>query len=195
MNNEIRALQAARRRRMQKKSLSSVTYTESEPYALCFYLFNMFDTKSNSRIINHFESAIGIFMQCIELIGKEKRLSNVLKKEIKKLEAKNLLTPLKESPSERMRFDDADLPYSFVQDKKVEGEMRHYDNVDENLINLHRILHVSEKPVFSSIINATVFKTGSDYSLDQELKLTKKVEKAIFDISKVKFLMEQVKLS
>lgn len=195
MNSEIRALEAARRRRMARKGSSSVTYTESEPYALCFYLFNMFDTKSNSRIIDQFDSAIKIFMQCTDLLGKSERLSKVLKKEIKNLEAKKLLTPLTEPPSERMRFDDVDFPYSYEQDKKVESEMRHYDNVDENLINLHRILFVAEKPVFSSIINATVFKTGSDYSLDQELKLTKKIEEAIFDISKVKFLMEQVKLS
>lgn len=195
MSNEIKRLQAARRRRIGKKNISSITWTETEPYALCFYLFNMFDSKSNSRIRNHFENAIALFMKCTEILKKENRFSKILKNEVKNLEAKNLLTPLPKPPSERMRFDDANFPFSYEQDKKIESEMRHYNDMNENLINLYRILFASEKPVFSSIINAVIFKTGSDYSLNQELKLTKKAEEAIFDISKTRFLMEQVKLS
>lgn len=195
MSNQIRRLQAARRRRMARKGSSAVTYTETEPYALCFYLFNMFDTKSNGRIIEQFDGAIKILIDCANLLDKTSRLTKILKKEIENLEEKKLLNPLKEPLSDRIRFDDCNLPYSYEEDKKVDSMMRRYENVDENLINLHRILMVAEKPIFSSIINATFFKTGNDYFPNQELKLSKKTEEAIFDITKTKFLTEQVGLS
>ncbi len=185
----------ARRRRLSRKGSSSITWTESEPYALCFYLFNMFETKSNKRIIATFDSAIRIFMDCVSILEKNGRLTKVLKKELKNLESKKLLTPLTEKPTERMQFDNAGIPYKYEQDKRIEGEMRHYETMDENLINLHRVLYCSEKPVFSSIINAAIFKKGTNYTLNQELNLSNEIENAIFDISKTRFLVDQVKLS
>ncbi len=195
MSNELARLRAARRRRLEKKGLSSITWTESEPYALCFYLFNMFDAKPNKQIISTYESAIKLFMECTSSLNKTERLSKVLKKEIKNLESKKLLIPLTEPPTERMYFGDSDIIYSYEQDKKIDSEMRHYDTMDEDLINLHRVLFVSEKPLFSSIVNATIFKSGTDYKLDQELTFTKETEEAVFDISKTRFLMDQVQLS
>lgn len=195
MNKEFARIRAIRKRRIGKKDSSSISWTDSEPYALCYYLYNMFDSKSNRRIIDSFDSAIKLFMECTTLLNETERLSKVLKKEIKNLEDKNLLTLLTEPPSGRMCFDDANLPYAYVQDKKIDGEMRHYDSVDENLINLYRILYVSEKPVFSSIINTTLFKNGTDYTLNQEINLSEEIEDAVLDVSKTRFLMDQVKLS
>ena len=86
MSNQIRRLQAARRRRMTRKGSSAVTYTETEPFALCFYLFNMFDTKSNGRIIEQFDGAIKILIDCANLLDKTSRLTKILKKEVENLE-------------------------------------------------------------------------------------------------------------
>lgn len=193
MEDRINRIRNLRRKRMNRGS-SSITYSKTEPYALCYYLFNMFDNKSNRRIIEHFDSAISIFMESVELLDKKERLANVLRAEIFNLEGKNILSPLKEV-SESMSFDDAGIPYRYEQDKKIEREMRHFDNADENLINLCRVLSVSEKPVFSSIINATIFKTGNSYTLNQNISLSKPIEKAVFDISKTQFLVDQVKLT
>ena len=39
-----------RLRRLKKMSNSSSTYTKDEPYAICFYLYNIFEEKSNSKL-------------------------------------------------------------------------------------------------------------------------------------------------
>ena len=86
MNKEFARIRAIRKRRIGKKDSSSISWTDSEPYALCYYLYHMFDSKSNRRIIDSFDSAIKLFMECTTLLNETERLSKVLKKEIKNLD-------------------------------------------------------------------------------------------------------------
>lgn len=173
---------------------SSITYTKTEPWALCYYLYTMFENKTNRRLINCFDGALRCFIYCCELIDKKDRLTKVLEQEIKELERHNLLTLIPEK-DERMSFDNSDIKYYYEQDRSLDREMSRFDNLDNNMINLHRILYVTEKPVFSSIINTVVFKNGQNLSLNQGFKMSKKVANYVFDITKTKFLIDQINLS
>ena len=51
-----------RLRRLKKMSNSSITYTKDEPYAICFYLYNIFEEKSNSNVLNDNNEAIKVFL-------------------------------------------------------------------------------------------------------------------------------------
>ena len=43
----ISEMRRRRVRRLKKMMNSSITYTKDEPYAICFYLYNLFEEKSN----------------------------------------------------------------------------------------------------------------------------------------------------
>ena len=174
---------------------SSITYTKDEPYAICFYLYNLFEEKSNSAVINDNDEAIKIFLENTENLNKTERLKTVLKTEILNLEKKNKLKRLKTPPSEEMSFDDADIPYEYEQDKKVERAMRRSDRTDEVIIDLHRVLYCSDKPVFSSIIKTVIFGKEDDFTLSSSITLSKKQKEAVFDVSKTQFLIDNVNLS
>ena len=184
-----------RLRRLKKMNNSSITYTKDEPYAICFYLYNLFEEKSNSTVINDNDEAIKIFLENTENLNKTERLKTILKTEIHNLEKQNKLKRLKTPPSEEMSFDDADIPYEYEQDKKVERAMRRSDRTDEVMIDLHRVLYCSEKPVFSSIINTVIFGKEDDFTLSSSINLSKKQKKAVFDVSKTQFLIDNVNLS
>ena len=174
---------------------SSITCTKDEPYALCFYLYNIFEDRTNTSIMNDDEDVIKCFLKYTKTLKKTERLGKVLDFQINKLVEQKILKPLPTPVNEEMCFDDGDIPYCFEQDKKIDRAMRRYDDIDETLINLLRVLYCTEKPVFSSIINTTLFCTGSDYSLKNSLNLSSKLEDSIFDFSKTRFLIDQVKLS
>ncbi|MCQ2240204.1 AAA family ATPase [Treponema sp.] len=195
MDEPIRRIRRLRARRLRNRGSSSITYTQSEPYALNYYLYSMFENKSNNRIIETFDSAIRVFIQLVDMIGLTDRLDAVLKTEVEALEKQGLLTLLKNEPDGMSYFDDSDVIYKYEEDKKIDRKMHRYENVDDILVNLHRILSIEEKPVFSAIINTTVFSNSADCKLSSNLKLTKKIEKAVFDISKTQFLVDQVNLS
>lgn len=192
------SLSEMRRRRMRRVRPminSSITFTKDEPYAICFYLYNLFEEKSNSNVITENEEAIKLFLANTENLGKTERLKSVLKNELHNLEKHNRIKPLSTPSSEGMVFEDADIPYLYEQDKRVERAMRHFDNVNEVTVDLHRVLYCSDKPVFSSIINTVIFGKEDDYFLTSSLNLTKKHKDAIFDVSKTKFLVDNVNLS
>ena len=128
-------------------------------------------------------------------IGERRILNNVLSKEIHNLEKSKKLKLLTHPATEEMVFDEYDIPYQYEQDKKVERAMRHFDNTNEITIDLHRVLYCSDKPVFSSIINTVIFGKEDDFSLTSSLNLSKKHKDAVFDISKTKFLVDNVNLS
>lgn len=180
--------------RKKHLSSSSITYTESEPWALCYYLYTMFENKSNRRIITTFDSAIRCFLGLVRMLGRTERLKNVLNLEINNLQKHGLLTKL-DTINPEMTFDYSNEYYVFEEDHDIDHAMSRFDNCDITVINLHRILYVSEKPVFSAIINTVIFKNGSNYLLNPNIKMSKKVEKDVFDIEKTQFLMEQVNLS
>ena len=183
------------RRRRNSFVGSNITYTKNEPYAVCFYLYNVFKTKSNKILIREYDESINAFLDYTETLDRTERLSKILEYEVKVLEKQNILIPLVEPASKEMMFDDCDIPYIYEQDKKVDREMRSYDRIDKVLIDLHRVMLFADKPVFSSIINAVIFRNGSDYSMNQKLNLTKKMQESIYDISKTEFLVKQVGLS
>ncbi len=191
----LNELRRRRIKRMGRKMNSSITFTKDEPYAICFYLYNLFEEKSNSNVMNDNDEAIKLFLEHTENLGKTERLKAVLKTEIHNLERQGRLKPLSTPPSEDLMFDDADVPYLYEQDKKVNRAMRHFDNADETILDLHRVLYCSEKPVFSSIVNTVIFGKEDDYSLSHSLNLSKKHKDAIFDVSKTKFLVDNVNLS
>ena len=183
------------RRRRNSFVGSNITYTKNEPYAVCFYFYNVFKTKSNLTLIREYNEAINAFLDYTETLDRTERLSKILEAEVKTLEKQNVLTPISGPVTENMIFDDSDIPYTYEQDKKVDREMRSYDKMDKVLIDLHRVMFFSKKPIFSSIINAAIFRNGSDYSLNQKLSLTKKMQESIYDISKTDFLIKQVGLT
>jgi hypothetical protein len=51
-------------------SNSSITYTKDEPYAICFYLYNLFEDKTNSNVINDNDEAIKVFLEHTENLNK-----------------------------------------------------------------------------------------------------------------------------
>ena len=191
----ISEMRRRRVKRLKKMVNSSITFTKDEPYAICFYLYNLFEEKSNTNVITENEEAIKLFLAHTENLGKTERLKGVLKTELHNLEKHNRIKPLSTPPSEEMVFEDADIPYLYEQDKKVERAMRHFDNANEITVDLHRVLYCSDKPVFSSIINTVIFGKEDDYNLTSSLNLTKKHKDAIFDVSKTKFLVDNVNLS
>ena len=163
-NENLREMRRRRIRKPGRKMNSSITYTKDEPYAICFYLYNLFEEKSNNNIITENDEAIKLFLEYTENLGKTDRLKTVLKTEIHNLEKQGLLKPLSSPPSEEMVFEDADVPYLYEQDKKVERAMRRFDNANEVTVDLHRVLYCSDKPVFSSIINTVIFGKEDDYN-------------------------------
>ena len=181
--------------RYGKMNNSSITYTKDEPYAICFYLYNLFAERSNKNVISDNDDAIRLFLEHTENLNKTERLKAVLKTEIHNLEKRNKLKPLTTPPSEEMCFEDMDIPYVYEQDRKIDRNMRHFDQADETTVDLHRVLYCSEKPVFSSIVSTVIFGKEDDFSLSSNLKLTKKQKEAVFDISKTKFLVDNVNLS
>ena len=194
-NGEARKLRLKRIRRLNRNMNSSITFTKDEPYAICFYLYMLFEEKSNNNIISENDEAINLFLTQTEVLNKTERLKDVLKAEIHNLEKQKRLKLLTTPPSEEMVFDDTDIPYLYEQDKKVERAMRHSDRSDEITIDLHRVLYCSENPVFSSIINTVIFGKEDNYSLTSRLSLSKKHKNAIFDVSKTRFLIDNVNLS
>ena len=169
--------------------------TKNEPYALCFYLYHIFAKTQNLTVMKDNDEAIKLFVQETEKLGKKDRLGAILKVAVRDLEKQNILKPLSQPATEDMTFDYCDIPYYYEQDKKVDRAMHRFNKIDEVLINLHRVLYCCEKPVFSAIINSTIFSDKEDYVLSQKLVLSKKMKKAVFDISKTKFLMDCIKLS
>ena len=184
-----------RLRRLRSMNNSSITYTKDEPYAICFYLYSLFEEKSNADVIDNYDEAIKLFLEKTENLNKTERLNAVLKTEIYNLEKQNILISLKTPPSEEMSFEDTNIPYIYEQDKKVDRSMRHFHRPDEITVNLHRVLYCSEKPVFSSIINTVIFGKEDNFSLTSSLSLSKKQKEAVFDVSKTKFLVDNVNLS
>ena len=184
-----------RLRRMRRKMKTSITFTRDEPYAICFYLYYLFEEKSNNNIITDNEEAIKLFLEHTENLNKTERLKVVLKTEIHNLEKQGQLQLLSSPPSEEMIFEDANVPYLYEQDKKVERAMRHFDKADEVTVDLYRVMYCSERPVFSSIINTVIFAKEDNFSLTHSLNLSKKHKDAVFDISKTKFLVDNVNLS
>ena len=150
------------RRKRNRKMNASITYTKNEPYAICYYLSCIFEDKSNHTVYDDNEEAIELFLDNTKLLGKENRLVEVLNKELHNLELNKKLTKISKPANDEMQFDYYDVPYTYEQDKKVERAMRHFDNADINLINLHRIMYVSERPIFSAIINTTIFNNDDD---------------------------------
>lgn len=186
----------ARRRRLGNSNSSSVTFTKNEPYALCFYLYYIFQDVPNKAILQNGDGFV-LFLNCVKKnLEKRERLAQVLETEIKSLEKQNLLTPIKDkAEASSMVFDDSGTPYKYEQDKDVERRMSRYSETDETSVNLARILSVSPKPVFSAIINSVVFRSDKNFVLRDNLSLSKRLQNAVDDISKVNFLMEQVNLS
>ena len=184
-----------RRRRQGKNMCSLRTYNKNDFYALCFYLYiSCLDIK-DEKITEDLPFAITDFLNYTNALNKTERLSKILTAEIKNFERQNLLTPLLPSVNEDMTFDSSDIKYCYEEDKMINRRLRGYDNVDEILINLYRILLCSEKPVFSSIINAAIFCSNKNCVLPKTLNLTQKLKEAVFDISKVQFLVDSVNLS
>lgn len=184
------------RRRLSRPQHSSVTFTKNEPYALCLYLYYIFQDVPDKAILQNGDGFV-LFLNCVKKnLDKRERLVQVLETEIKSLEKQNLLTPIKDKAEDSsMFFDDSGAPYKYEQDKDVERRMSRYTETDETSVNLARILAVSQKPVFSAIINSVVFRSDKACVLHENLSLSKKLQDAVDDISKVKFLTKQVNLS
>ena len=182
------------RRRARGIMNSSITYTKDEPYSICFYLCNIFKDDSNMKILIEDYTAIGLFYSCVKKLNRVERLQFVLQREIQKLEKQDILTPLPQTANCEMRFEDFDIPFRYEQDKKIVRLMRHYESADENLVDLYRVLGISENVPFSSIINSVALRDDKECSLTKEIKLSKKMSNSVFDVSKTRFLIENLNI-
>lgn len=174
---------------------TSVTFTKSEPYALCYYLMTMFEDISNKKVMRHYIQMITLLAKCAKSLGKFERLEKVVANEIQNLENKKLLVPITEATDKC--FYGSSNPFKYEQDEDAR-DMTRGCNLDEAApyeIDILRILTVHTQSVFSSIINTTIFRDNDDFSLTDKISLSAKIKKAIFDISKVQFLVDQTKLS
>ena len=160
-----------RGRHRRQSRCSSLAYDKNEPYAVCFYLYNACLDMDNEYIIKEVSSAIQAFVDYTKALNKTERLSKVLATEIKNLERQNLLTPLSTPANKREVFDSCEIKFFYEQDNRVDHQMRRFDRVDEILVNLHRVLCCSKEPVFSAIINATIFCSNKSYALPKTLNL------------------------
>ena len=183
------------RRRARGIMNSSITYTKDEPYSICFYLCNIYKDDSNMKILSENYTAISLFYSCVKKLNRVERLQFVLQREIQKLEKQDILTPLPQTANCEMRFEDFDIPFRYEQDKKIERIMRHTENADENLVDLCRVLGTSENVPFAAIINSVALRDDKECSLTKEIKLSKKMSNSVFDVSKTRFLIENLKLS
>lgn len=185
-----------RNKRFGRSSEAYITSTEKEPYAISYFLSVLFENKSNSVVMSEYDEGINAFLECVDKLNKRERLGKILEAEVETLAKQDILKPLENGPNEEMVFDDNyDIPYLYDQDKRIDRNMRHYDNLDQTIVNLHRVMYCSSKPVFADIIKATIFCDNDNYSITQKIEFSAKHTKAIFDISKTKFLVRQVQLT
>ena len=181
--------------KLGKRNSSSITYTKDEPYAICFYLFYLFEEKSNLNVIEDNDEALKLFIENADRLNKIERLKAVLQAEISRLEKQNRLKRLDEPQSEIMSFEDTDISYVYEQDKKIERTMRRFNHPDEIIIDLHRVLYCSKESVFSSIINTVIFGKEDSLTLSSTMNLSRKQKKSVFDVSKTNFLVDNVHLT
>ena len=184
-----------RSRRFGRISEANITSTKNEPYAISYFLSVLFENRSNSLIISEYDDAICAFLDCIDKLNKKERFNKIVDTEVKNLAKQNILKPIVCDPDEDATYNDTEIPFAYDQDRRIDRSMRHYDNIDEALINLHRIMYCSSKPVFFDLIRATIFGAEDNYSISQKIEFPKKIINAIFDVSKTKFLMDQVQLT
>ena len=197
-NNKIKANgghDMDRYMKLGKRNSSSITYTKDEPYAICFYLFYLFEEKSNLNVIEDNDEALKLFIENADRLNKIERLKAVLQAEISRLEKQNRLKRLDEPQSEIMSFEDTDISYVYEQDKKIERTMRRFNHPDEIIIDLHRVLYCSKESVFSSIINTVIFGKEDSLTLSSTMNLSRKQKKSVFDVSKTNFLVDNVHLT
>ena len=186
--------------RHRQKMWSLPTYTKNEYYALCFYLYNLFLNMKDRYIVDEISFAITAFLDYTKALNKTERLSKIISAEIENFEQQLLLIPLSAQDNKTRTFGSSGIKFSYQDDEFVERRVNLCANADENLINenlinLYRILLKSENTVFSAIINATIFCNDKKCALPKSLNLTKKLKEAVFDISKVQFLVDSVNLS
>lgn len=171
---------------------ASITYTETEPYALCHYLRVLMQGKANQTILNEIDEAMKCFLVSALQLNKEERLRAVLQKEIHRLEKQKRLTPLQNKEGNNNFFDDFDIPYKFEEDKRIDRYLHRYDSIPSDItIDFHRVLFENEKPVFSSIVNAVIFMNTKNIVLSDTITYTKTQLKTICDIAKTRFLVDQ----
>ena len=184
-----------RRRRQRKNTCSSLTYDKNDFYAFCFYLYIACLEVTDEYITDDVPGIITAFINYAKALNKTERLSKILTAEIENFKQQSLLTPLPEDSNEGRTFGSSEIKHLYKEDGLVDCRFRGDDKPDEILINLYRILINSGKSVFSSIINATFFCSNKNCALPKTLNLTKKLKDAVFDISKVQFLVDSVNLS
>ena len=184
-----------RRRRQRKNTCSSLTYDKNDFYAFCFYLYIACLEVTDEYITDDVPGIITAFINYAKALNKTERLSKILTAEIENFKQQSLLTPLPEDSNEGRTFGSSEIKHLYKEDGLVDFRFRGDDKPDEILINLYRILINSGKSVFSSIINATFFCSNKNCALPKTLNLTKKLKDAVFDISKVQFLVDSVNLS
>ena len=171
---------------------ASITYTDTEPYALCHYVRVLTQDKSNHTIMNENDEAIKCFLESTIQLKKEDRLRAVLQKEIRSLEKQKRLTPFQKEISDETIFDDFDIPYKYEEDKRVERYARYYDSIPGDItVDIYRVLYANEKPIFSSLVNTVIFKNTQSYTLSDSYIYTKSQLDAICDITKTKFLVDK----
>lgn len=183
-----------RSRRGRRNSCTIMAETKTEAYSYCYYYYNIFEKVSNIKLIDDYDDLAYSFVNLCDQLEKTDRLKSLLTNEISKLEKDNLLVRYKEPLSEEIRFGESDLLFQYEQDKRVERKIDD-EQMSENVINLFRILYVTKEPIFSTIINTVIFDDSDSLELKSKLTLNKKTRNMVNDISKTRFLMEQVGLS
>lgn len=176
-------------------------FTNIETYSICNYLYWIFESTANVAILDEYSEVLPLFSKCARSLDKLERLEKILAGEIKNLAKRRRLTRIKKKDENAFNqiecFDDFDdIPFTYEQDKRVDRYIRRCrPGMEQIYINLIRIMLFSDQPIFSKLINAVIFSEKEDYSIFQEFAPKKRVRSAMNDISKTKFLVEQVKIS
>lgn len=174
----------------------TITYTDTEAYALCHYIRILAQDKSNHTIMNEASEVIKCFLEFTVQLNKKEHLRAILQNEIRKLERQKRLTPLDKSDTAKETFDDFDIPYKYKEDKSVERYMNSFDSISGDIIvDIYRVLLANEKQVFSAIVNTAIFRNTKSLALVETCVYTKAQLAAICDITKTQFLVDQKILS
>ena len=167
----------ARRRFLSRISGEKMAddFPKLESYSICNYLYWMFESTSNIAILDEYNEFLPLLSRCARSLDKTERLEKVLANEIKGLVKSRRLTRVKKNSESLLKeqdcFDDFDIPFCYEQDKRVERYIRRCRPGMEGIyINLIRVLLVSDRPIFSKLVNAVIFCDGEECSASQERK-------------------------
>lgn len=197
MEDERRRRHIRRFRMHMNNSVSAEKIEAEEAYKLGYYLYHITKYLSNKSLVNiRPKSAINLFINCVDSLGKMDRLNEFLDKKISQLEKKHDLKLNDDYKEEPRFFDDTDIRMIYQEDRYINHT---FDPEDENtqfvpvLIKLCRCLLGSKKPYMNLLIANTIFSDKEKFS--NSISISKDVQNKIINLSDTQFLINTIGLT